>query len=134
MTTVHRASRVVRLAVLTVDAWMALIVFDIVITTGFKRVHDLIRSRRPNSTRSWATADDVIWAVDEACVWYLKPAACLQRSVVATWMLRRHGLAAELVIGCRPIPFESHAWVELDGRVLNDLQQYRNVFTVLDRI
>ena len=34
---------------------------------------------------------------------------------------RRNGIAAQLVIGCRPLPFESHAWVEVDGRVVNDL-------------
>jgi hypothetical protein len=58
----------------------------------------------------------------------------LQRSVVATWLLRHHGWRAELVIGCRPLPFESHAWVEVDGQVVNDRPQYQKVFTVLDRL
>lgn len=39
-----------------------------------------------------------------------------------------------MVIGCRPLPFESHAWVELDGRVVNDRQAYRTAFVVLDRL
>ncbi len=67
-------------------------------------------------------------------MWYVKRAACLQRSVVATWMLRRHGIAAEMVIGCRPLPFESHAWVEVEGRVVNDLPQYQRAFIVLNRV
>ena len=67
-------------------------------------------------------------------MWYVKRAACFQRSVVATWILRRHGHAASLVIGYRPIPFESHAWVEVDGLVVNDLPQYRKAFAVLDRL
>lgn len=76
----------------------------------------------------------IIWAVDEACVWYAKRAACLQRSVVATRLLRRYGWPAELVIGYRPTPFESHAWVEVAGTVVNDRPQYQKFFAVLERI
>jgi hypothetical protein len=59
---------------------------------------------------------------------------CLQRSMVATWLLRRHGIAAKMVIGCRPLPFESHAWVEVDGCVVNDRPQYQRAFRVLERL
>jgi hypothetical protein len=48
-------------------------------------------------------------------------------------MLRRHGRSASLVIGYRPVPFESHAWVELDGLVVNDRPQYQKYFRVLER-
>ncbi len=75
-----------------------------------------------------------IWAVDEACVWYVKRAPCLQRSAVATRLLRRHGVPAELVIGYRPIPFESHAWVEVGGQIVNDRPQYKKFFAVLERL
>ena len=78
--------------------------------------------------------EDIVWSVDEACVWYAKRAACLQRSVVATWLLRRNGIAAQMVIGCRPLPFESHAWVEVDGRGVNDRPKYQSAFRVLDRV
>jgi hypothetical protein len=67
-------------------------------------------------------------------VWYVKRAPCLQRSTVATWLLRRHGIPAEMVIGCRPLPFESHAWVEVGGLVVNDLPRYQRAFTVLCRL
>jgi hypothetical protein len=38
------------------------------------------------------------------------------------WMLRRDGVDGELHIGARKQgeKFEAHAWVELDGQVLND--------------
>ena len=47
---------------------------------------------------------------------------CLERSVTLWWMLRREGIEGELHIGARHQAgkFEAHAWVELDGRVLND--------------
>src|SRR5437660_8652155 len=113
-----------RLAALTGHAWLGLIAFDLVRIGGFARVHDSVRHVRPRRHDSSSPrADDIVWAVDEACVWYVRRVACLQRSVVATWLLRRHGLRAELVIACRPLPFESHAWVEVDGRVVNDRPQ-----------
>jgi hypothetical protein len=132
----HRAAQNARRALITAQAWLALFVFDLAVLAGFARVHRAIRRCHPAARRRmWtATQDDIVWAVDEACVWYVKRAACLQRSVVATWLLRRHGVAAALVIGCRPLPFESHAWVEVDGQVVNDRPQYQNVFTVLDRL
>lgn len=136
MLTWRRVRRAARLTVLTSSAWLGLVAFDLALLAGFARVHDWVRRRRPALRRqgSSLTLDDIIWAVDEACVWYVKRTPCLQRSVIATWLLRRHGLPAELVIGYRPMPFESHAWVEVEGRVVNDRPQYKKAFVVLDRL
>jgi hypothetical protein len=128
------AHRTIRLSALTVQAWFALAAFDLARPAGFACLCAWLRARPSANRRTGASAEDVVWSVEEACVWYVKRAACLQRSVVATWLLRRNGLAAELVIGCRPLPFESHAWVEIGGRVVNDRPQYQRVFTILDRI
>jgi hypothetical protein len=128
------SAHALRLTVLTVDAWLGLLAFDLARAAGFARVHRWVKQCRPRARRSSASIEEIVWAVDEACVWYVKRAACLQRSVVATWLLRHHGWRAELVIGCRPLPFESHAWVEVDGQVVNDRPQYQKVFTVLDRL
>ena len=42
--------------------------------------------------------------------------------MVLWWLLRRAGIAGELHIGGRKSGprFEAHAWVELEGKVLND--------------
>ena len=61
-----------------------------------------------------AVCDAVLLAT---CV-YWKPVLCLQRAVCTVRLLRRHGIIARLVIGYRPSPFFSHAWVEVDGRVV----------------
>lgn len=131
----QRGLRIGRLALLALRAWFGLLAFDIARLAGFSRLHRGVSRFRvhENFTLTPPHPADVVWAVDEACVWYVKRAACLQRSVVATWLLRRCGLHASLVIGYRPIPFESHAWVEIDGQVVNDLPQYRTAFTILDR-
>jgi Transglutaminase-like superfamily len=62
---------------------------------------------------------------------YWKPVLCLQRSVCAVRLLRRYGISAKLVIGYRPAPFFSHAWVEVDGRVVNSSAAYQSRMRVL---
>jgi hypothetical protein len=49
-------------------------------------------------------------------------ASCLRQSLLLWWLLRRRRLPAELCIGvAKPAGgVVAHAWVELDGRVLND--------------
>jgi hypothetical protein len=49
-------------------------------------------------------------------------AMCLSRSLALWWLLRRRGIEADLRIGVRKHDdrLEAHAWVELQGHVLND--------------
>jgi hypothetical protein len=122
-----------RLAVLTAQAWLGLALFDAARLIGFAGIHRWVRTRRVAHGVS-SSPDAIVWAVDEACVWYVKRAYCLQRSAVAAWLLRGHGFDATLVIGYRPVPFESHAWVELHGRIVNDRPQYQSHFRVLERL
>src|SRR5215467_10122730 len=53
-------------------------------------------------------------AVLLATCFYWKPVLCLQRAVCTVRLLRKHGIDARLVIGYRPSPFFSHAWVEVN--------------------
>jgi len=70
-------------------------------------------------------------AVLLATCFYCKPVLCLQRSVCAVRLLRKYGISARLVIGYRPAPFFSHAWVEVDGRVVNGSAAYQSRMRVL---
>jgi len=78
-------------------------------------------------------AEGICRAVDIASVWYWKQVPCLQRSAATTCLLRRYGIAAQLVIGVESRPFRAHAWVEVSGRVINDKSYMREMYTVLDR-
>lgn len=135
MLTPRAALDALRLARLTARAWLGLLAFDLALLAGFARAHERVRACRTKLRRREVfRPEQIVWAVDEACIWYVKRAACLQRSAVAACLLRRHGVRAELVIGYRALPFESHAWVEVDGRVVNDRPQYQKFFTVLERL
>jgi len=70
-------------------------------------------------------------AVSLAACLYWKPVLCLQRSVCIVRLLGKHDVVAHLVIGYRPVPFFSHAWVEVNGRIVNDSPTYRERLQVL---
>jgi hypothetical protein len=124
-----------RRAALVFEAVLALALYDAERLAGFARVYAWLRAQPVTARRSTgASISDVVWAVDEACVWYVRRVACLQRSLVARSLLRQRGHAAALVIGYRALPFESHAWVEVDGIVVNDRPEYQAHFSVLERV
>jgi hypothetical protein len=83
--------------------------------------------RQPISTQSSSAELEttICDAVLLATCFYWKPVLCLQRAVCTVRLLRKNGIKARLVIGYRPSPFFSHAWVEVDGRVLYGSAAYQ---------
>lgn len=77
--------------------------------------------------------DQICHAVDLACVFYVRQVKCLQRSVTATMLLRERGYPADLVIGACPVPFRSHAWVEVGKAVVNDKPYIKEMYMELTR-
>jgi hypothetical protein len=59
---------------------------------------------------------------------------CLVRSMTLWWLLRREGIGGELHIGARKNAsrLEAHAWVELNGHVLNDSAEVHNHYARFD--
>ena len=120
---------------LIVRAYIALIRFDLFLARGdFAGLYDTVRCR---TCRAVEFDDDITRkicsAVDLACVWYWKHVLCLQRSAAAACLLRDSGVPAELVIGAQHMPFRAHAWVEVEGRVVNDKSYTNEMYAVLDR-
>jgi hypothetical protein len=77
--------------------------------------------------------EEICEAVAYACIWYFRPVLCLQRSAVAVTLLRRYGIQAEMVIGTQRLPLKAHAWVEVDGRVVNDRPEVQANYLVMER-
>jgi hypothetical protein len=100
---------------------------------GFKHVCRQVSCQRV-ADRSPVTAEAICEAVAVAACFYWKRVYCLQRAVVTARLLKAAGMSAELVIGYRPSPFSSHAWVEVDGRVINDSPAYKERMLVLHKL
>jgi hypothetical protein len=116
-------------------AWVFLVVFDVLRPFGFGALYGGVR-RFPTRKLLPFAPDEAraVRAVAVAAALYIKPAYCLQRSAALTCLMRLLGVQARLVIGFRPTPLDSHAWVEVDGRIVNDRPQYQRRFVVLDTL
>jgi hypothetical protein len=120
---------------LVLRAYLALARFDLSLgRANFPKIYETMRKYpRRRTVPLENIIERTCAAVDLACIWYCKEALCLQRSVVTTCLLRKEGVAAELVLGAQQMPFKAHAWVEVDGRVVNDRPYMREIYAVLDR-
>jgi hypothetical protein len=123
------------MTLLVLMAYVELIRFDVLVTRGnFQALYDTVRNH-PVGAQSSArnSVERICAAVDLACIWYWKEARCLQRSATTTCLLKRHGVTARMVIGAQRLPFKAHAWVEVNGQVVNDKPYVTEVYAVLDR-
>ena len=120
---------------LTLRAWMLLLSFEFDITRrDFARLHSRVSRRivRPSPFRQ-SISTIVCAAVDRACVFYFKEVQCLQQSAATVCLLRDMGVSGNLLIGAQHLPFRAHAWVEVDGQVVNDKADVASHYAVLDR-
>jgi len=122
---------------LTSVAFAGLLVADIVLRLGgFRLLHRIVK-RWPVSKRNLNIDDDeiagVCTTVDRATSYYVKHTWCLQRAAVTTCLLRMKGIPAQMVIGCRKMPFHGHAWVEVNNRVVNDNNMVQTFYCTLYR-
>lgn len=125
----------VHLKLNTVAAFLGLATINVMLKVGgFRAVHYAVK-RWPVSTSSAApdAQQEVCKSVDRATNWYPSQAMCLQRSAITTCLLRQYGVLAQFVVGCRKIPFKAHAWVEVEGHVINDKKQVQQFYSVLER-
>jgi hypothetical protein len=119
---------------LVVRALLRLIQFDLYLAAGnFKALYDEVRAYPIRQVSAPANAvEQICSAVDMACIWYWKEVLCLQRSAATACLLKSYGVPAQMMIGAQQIPFKAHAWVEVNGRVVNDKPYVREMYAVLD--
>jgi hypothetical protein len=123
------------MSILVLKAYLRLIQFDLYLARGnFAALHDKVRNY-PVGTHAPApdAIETICSAIDMACIWYWKEALCLQRSAATACLLRKYGVPAQMVFGAQQMPFKAHAWVEVDGRVVNDKPYTREMYAILDR-
>jgi hypothetical protein len=123
------------MSLLVLKAYLKLIYFDLHLKRdNFAVLYDKVR----NYPLGAYTADPNVVArinsaIDMASIWYWKEALCLQRSAATACLLKEYGVRAQMVIGTQQLPFKAHAWVEVDGHVVNDKPYTPEMYAVLDR-
>ena len=121
---------------LIAESYLLLVQIDLIMRFGdLESIHTLVRNSeiRVTEVLRRSPVDDLCRSIDLACVFYIKKVLCLQRSAATTLLLRRYGHKAEMVIGAQMLPFKSHAWVEVDGAIVNDKPYMLDIYHVLER-
>lgn len=120
---------------LVLRAHLKLILFDLYLARGnFAALYDKVRKYpRRREAPAPGAIQRICFAVDMACIWYWKEALCLQRSAATACLLKQYGVPAQMVLGAQQMPFRAHAWVEVDGQVVNDKPYTPEMYAVLDR-
>jgi hypothetical protein len=72
--------------------------------------------------------------VNSAAFHSLAPTTCLTRSLLLRWLLQRRGIQAQLRIGVRSLEgtIEAHAWLEYQGKPINDAHDVAQRFAAFD--
>jgi len=121
--------------ILFFQALFALVIYDCLRTfCSFRAIHSTVRRWRVvEGPIAHDTIERVCAALNHACVWYPKQALCLQRSFVTTYLLRKRGVPAQMVLGAQKLPFKAHAWVEVSGRPVNERSDVQAIYGVWER-
>jgi hypothetical protein len=115
-------------------ALFVLLVYDILVYfCRFPTVYGLAKRWKvaPKQMAQGST-EKVCKAINYATVWYPKETLCLQRAFVTTYLLRKEGVMAHIVLGARKLPFSAHAWVEVEGRAINERSNVQDKYGVWD--
>lgn len=120
---------------LFLQALIALAVYDVLSKRcGFRTTYATVKTWRVSSKGGGReAAERVCAAVNYACAWYPKQVLCLQRAFVTTYLLRRQGVAASMVIGAQHMPFKAHAWVEVGGQAINERSHVQRTYAIWDK-
>jgi len=118
------------------QALFALFAYDVVnAACRFETIHAMVKrwtvARRNGDVPR--AVNRICTAVNYACIWYPKQVLCLQRSFATTYLLRRHGVDAQMVLGAQKLPFQAHAWVEVEGGAVNERSNVQATYAVWDR-
>jgi hypothetical protein len=122
-----------RRVLLIIRVLYELLLYDVTMATaGFRGVcklltRDCVSTGPANPALTAALCD----AINLAMSLHFRRVQCLQRSAVTVHILWKYGIPGRLVIGYRPSPFMSHAWVEVNDRVVNDSPAYAARLQVL---
>lgn len=118
-----------------VEATFLLFLYDILSTfCGFPTIYWIVKCWKVSRTAAdQSTIDRICTAINYACICYPKRSLCLQRSFVTTCLLRKNGIPAQMVLGADKLPFRAHAWVEVNGRAINEKSNVKATYAVWER-
>ena len=107
-------------------------------TAGFGRTLRWIESNAGRGAQTAETSEEHVrraeYRVALAAALYPGHAACLERSLMLYWYLRRAAVPASFRMGVQMYPFLAHAWVEHRGVPINDVPEHVALFRPIEGV
>jgi transglutaminase superfamily protein len=105
-------------------------------TIGLQRIMRMVPSVAATLSAPYGHVGLYAWILDFVGSHYPVPAHCLHKSLVLHFWLRKEGIPSELRIGVRKEDrqLKAHAWVEIDGQVVNDSPDAVSAFRPLSSV
>ncbi|WP_165380322.1 lasso peptide biosynthesis B2 protein [Candidatus Finniella inopinata] len=72
---------------------------------------------------SYSKSEELSAAVEAASFFYPKKTMCLAFAATLALLHKKQGLNCDFVIGVQNLPFYAHAWVQVQGKVVNDREE-----------
>jgi hypothetical protein len=91
-------------------------------TLRWTRRHEAQKPMTALAPNTFVTACE--YGIALAAALYPGRALCLERSLTLFYFARRAGIPVTYHHGVQPLPFAAHAWVEYEGRVINDVNEH----------
>lgn len=104
---------------------------------GFNHLINHIKNQHQKNKISLSPAaaenqlDDITFSLNQACFYYFYRTKCLEWAATFTLLAIDKGIDAKLNIGVQNNPFYAHAWVEINGRVIEDIAKLPKQMSVI---
>jgi hypothetical protein len=119
-----------------IRAWFSLILAIYLIKTrNLDQISALMRKRKLNCRKEWlpSEAELAFQKIDKAKSFFLSRTACLEQSLALFLLATSKGILVTWCVGVRIAPFISHAWIEVKGKPVQELEtieMYKKIIVV----
>lgn len=103
-----------------------------------ERKWNYIINEKPKAKKKKLKEDDkalfisiCLWLIEKTFYINYSKTDCITMSVTLQHFLAKKGIHSVVVVGVRTRPFYSHAWVEVDGEIVNDSKYLRSQLSVI---
>lgn len=119
----------------TAKLYLRLMVLHLCIRSGsFWLITRIVTDYPASDSSDHASASTVANALSRVCRYYPTQVLCLQRSAVLTLCLRDCSFPASLVMGAMKYPLKAHAWVEINGELIDEISSLQKSLVEIARI
>ncbi|OQM39068.1 MULTISPECIES: lasso peptide biosynthesis B2 protein [Citrobacter] len=88
-------------------------------------------NKKLDNERKTLAINICLWLIEKTFYLNSNKTDCITTSVTLQHLLAQEGIHSVIVLGVRTRPFFAHAWLEVDGKIINDKDNLRDLLSVI---